>query len=281
MLESQDFKVARSDVAACDKAIVLHHDIHPVPWTQLDPDLWSCVLSHCHSKQPGFIVSQHRSLALVQQSWNGINSIVQENRGHGYLAHVSVQSNAFQDSLQRAIDSAPNHGVVAVQAGVYNERIRISKPIRLQGAVGGEAVVLTAGLDFMCNRVDGGVIVAGVTNLADRAEALTAECGNLHLIDCSVQNGGVYVRGRSSSAVLERCEIQICSQNGVLAEKGGTIDMQQCQIRRCEWSVNGRAGGQGALIGQCSLVDPHSAGAFTQAKSLAATMYQAVVLRGW
>jgi pectin methylesterase-like acyl-CoA thioesterase len=138
---------------------------------------------------------------------------------------VSEEGNGDYTSINDAIKSVEPWTTIRVKSGIYDESVKIEKPLRL---IGEDDVIITNAIDF---KADVGVIRNFTLESHDRvASIVTIRGGALILEGCDISPGipnnsgyGVIImvhRGKNTNVLIKGNKIHSNSQHGIRALPG-------------------------------------------------------------
>jgi len=166
------------------------------------------------------------------------------------------------ESIQEAIDRAPEGAVVCLDAGVWKENLKIEKSLTLQGIASGQTTIEGSKAGYpvvwVTNHIsseemsEGGVTLSGLTIMVDgkelETELVETSCSVLVKID------GVTITGAHGQSAEELNKVRPCGimsqdaarveiSNSVISANEGSglrfIEFAQGKINNCTISQNG------------------------------------------
>jgi nitrous oxidase accessory protein len=156
----------------------------------------------------------------------------------------STNSEGSYSSIQTAIDSAPIGSTISIQAGTYNEIIKINKQINLIGEDKTSTIISTKSTHNGCAieiRAEG-VTISGfqISNTGSGlyATGIKINAPQTKITDCIFIDTPIGIAVWSSENTIQNCQFSRCTDEGIVLLGSFDVPCIKNVITSCEFSQN-------------------------------------------
>lgn len=153
-----------------------------------------------------------------------------------------IEDNDCYDSLYYAIRDIDDGGEIEILPGVYYGHFKIKKPIKIRG-VSKEKVIIQSDISPVFTVLSTEKVVfenisiqgIGKTDY-DKFHTIEVINSQLSIKNCIIRGStlsGVYIYGRRSDVRIEKCDIEQCSDSGIIVSDDAKCTIEESTLKNC------------------------------------------------